>query len=128
MYARSARVQLRLDRLCETMLAFAGVIRRLHDAAEEIYSRRLEAQRQAESTASRREWASTAASAGEAGEWREQLESVHEHLGRVIQDFRDSLEQFMNLLPLQKHVDLSSLFFRLDFSRFYTGADAAKPL
>lgn len=109
----------RLEKLYETMMEFTGVARQLHDAAEEISSRRLEAKRRAEEDAGARQWAATAASTGEIGELQEQLQRVHEHLEQVAHKFQSQFGQFMQLVPLQKHIDLSSLHFRLDFSGYY---------
>ena len=43
----------------------------------------------------------------------------------IASAYSQSLHQFLQLLPLQKHVDLSFLQFRLDFSAFYSLPAAA---
>jgi len=46
-------------------------------------------------------------------------------LQAIASAYSQSLHQFLQLLPLQKHVDLSFLQFRLDFSAFYSMPTAA---
>lgn len=43
-------------------------------------------------------------------------------LDGIAADYSTLLEGFLNLLPVQKHVDLRTLLFRLDFSEYYSSA------
>ena len=44
---------------------------------------------------------------------------LREQLDAVGADYAKMLDGFLNLLPLQTHVDLKFLLFRLDFSEYY---------
>ena len=44
---------------------------------------------------------------------------MRSQLDAVSADYAKMLDGFLNLLPLQTHVDLKFLLFRLDFSEFY---------
>ena len=47
------------------------------------------------------------------------VEEMRSQLDAVSADYAKMLDGFLNLLPLQTHVDLKFLLFRLDFSEFY---------
>lgn len=46
----------------------------------------------------------------------DQAADVRGKLDGIAADYSTLLEGFLNLLPVQKHVDLRTLLFRLDFS------------
>ena len=57
------------------------------------------------------------------------LEFVSEmksQLDAVGDDYAKMLDGFLNLLPLQSHVDLRFLLFRLDFSEFYSNKEKGR--
>ena len=47
------------------------------------------------------------------------VDEMREQLDAVGRDYAETLDGFLNLLPLQMHADLKFLEFRLDFSEFY---------
>lgn len=51
----------------------------------------------------------------------DQAADIRAKLDGISSDYSTLLEGFLNLLPVQKHVDLRTLLFRLDFSvsRFF---------
>ena len=62
---------------------------------------------------------------GERRGWRrraaeqEFVDEMREQLDAISADYAKMLDGFLNLLPLQTHVDLKFLLFRLDFSEYY---------
>ncbi|KAF9597245.1 hypothetical protein IFM89_016386 [Coptis chinensis] len=48
------------------------------------------------------------------------LRDIREDLEAVAKEYSSSLEGFIAQLPMQQHVDLKFLLFRLDFTEFYT--------
>ena len=48
------------------------------------------------------------------------VEEMRLQLDAVSADYAKMLDGFLNLLPLQTHVDLKFLLFRLDFSEYYS--------
>ena len=46
-------------------------------------------------------------------------------LDSIAGDYATLLEGFLALLPVQKHVDLRFLLFRLDFTLYYSGKGGA---
>jgi gamma-tubulin complex component 3 len=41
-------------------------------------------------------------------------------LDQIAKDYSNSLDTFIKQLPVQQHVDLKFLFFRLDFTEYYS--------
>eukprot|EP00249_Psilotum_nudum_P013860 c24553_g1_i1 orf=607-849(-) len=48
------------------------------------------------------------------------LKRLGDDMERIAVDYSSLLEGFIAQLPIQEHVDLKFLSFRLDFSEFYT--------
>ncbi|KAG7033560.1 Gamma-tubulin complex component 3, partial [Cucurbita argyrosperma subsp. argyrosperma] len=51
---------------------------------------------------------------------REFLRNVEQDLAALAKEYSSLLEGFISQLPLQQHVDLKFLLFRLDFTEFYS--------
>ena len=47
------------------------------------------------------------------------LRKMEQDLDLIAKDYSSLQEEFISQLPVQKHVDLKFLFFRLDFNEFY---------
>ncbi|KAK4272606.1 hypothetical protein QN277_021137 [Acacia crassicarpa] len=47
------------------------------------------------------------------------LQSMEQNLNVIAEEYSSFQEEFISQLPVQKHVDLKFLFFRLDFNEFY---------
>lgn len=56
----------------------------------------------------------------------ELLRKMGEDLDLIAIDYSASLDDFISQLPLQQHVDLKFLLFRLDFTEFYSGLSCSK--
>nr|CAD1826168.1 unnamed protein product [Ananas comosus var. bracteatus] len=56
----------------------------------------------------------------------ELLRKMGEDLDLIAKDYSASLDDFISQLPLQQHVDLKFLLFRLDFTEFYSGLSCSK--
>lgn len=48
------------------------------------------------------------------------LRNVEQDLASLAKEYSSLLEGFISQLPLQQHVDLKFLLFRLDFTEFYS--------
>lgn len=48
------------------------------------------------------------------------LRNVEQDLAALAKEYSSLLEEFISQLPLQQHVDLKFLLFRLDFTEFYS--------
>ncbi|KAK9169980.1 hypothetical protein Syun_002120 [Stephania yunnanensis] len=48
------------------------------------------------------------------------LQTIGQDLEKISKDYSSSLEGFIAQLPMQQHVDLKFLLFRLDFTEFYS--------
>lgn len=47
------------------------------------------------------------------------LRSMGQDLDAIAKEYSSLLEDFISQLPVQQHVDLKFLLFRLDFTEFY---------
>ncbi|XP_028787749.1 gamma-tubulin complex component 3-like [Neltuma alba] len=47
------------------------------------------------------------------------LQSMEQNLNVIAEEYSSFQEEFISQLPVQQHVDLKFLFFRLDFNEFY---------
>lgn len=50
----------------------------------------------------------------------ELLKRIGEDLDKIVKEYSSVLEGFISHLPVEQHVDLKFLFFRLDFTEFYS--------
>lgn len=48
------------------------------------------------------------------------LRNMGQDLDAVAKEYKSLLEGFLAQLPVQQHIDLKFLFFRLDFTEFYS--------
>ncbi|WOL06631.1 hypothetical protein Cni_G15365 [Canna indica] len=51
---------------------------------------------------------------------REFLRQMGEDLDKIAKEYSSSLDSFISQLPVQQHVDLKFLLFRLDFTEYYS--------
>lgn len=54
------------------------------------------------------------------------LKKMGEDLDVIAKDYSSSLDAFISQLPLQQHVDLKFLLFRLDFTEYYSRLSPSK--
>ena len=126
-----------LGGIFDCILRFRGFADRLYDVAKDAAMRRQLARLR---VTQRLESASASASAGTTwgsvpgedaagGDGLLSVEFVLEmktQLDAVADDYAKMLDGFLNLLPLQTHVDLRFLRFRLDFSEFYSNKEKGR--
>ena len=121
---RSALVAQQLGALFDLMLRFASLADRLFDVARDVAAQAgLDAQpgrqrRQSGVMASRD--AEEGSAGRPAGGPLPPLAEMGAQLDALAGTYAQLLEGFLNLLPVQKHVDLRALLFRLDFSTYYS--------
>lgn len=48
------------------------------------------------------------------------LQRMGEDLDAIAREYSSSLKSFISQLPVQQHVDLKFLLFRLDFTEYYS--------
>lgn len=54
------------------------------------------------------------------------LKLMSEDLDKIAKEYSTSLDAFIYQLPMQQHVDLKFLLFRLDFTEYYTRLSPSK--
>lgn len=105
---RSALLAQQLSTLFELMLRFRALADRIFEAARDAAAQ-----------------ASLASLIGD-GERSAQhtaaalVPDAAQQLDTLAGDYSTLLEGFLNLLPVQRHVDLRSLLFKMDFSEYYS--------
>jgi gamma-tubulin complex component 3 len=111
-----------LGTLFEVILRFRGFADRLYEVARDAAMRRQLAQLRVEQRANESKWGSLPGEDAAGGDGLlsdEFVEEMRLQLDAVSADYAKMLDGFLNLLPLQTHVDLKFLLFRLDFSEYY---------
>jgi len=54
------------------------------------------------------------------------LQKMGEDLDMIAKEYSSSLDAFISQLPMQQHVDLKFLLFRLDFTEYYSHLSPGK--
>ncbi|XP_009125660.1 gamma-tubulin complex component 3 [Brassica rapa] len=106
--------------LFELILRFRSHADRLYEGIYELQIRTKEPGRERNKTQdSSSSWISDGRKAitQRAGEF---LQSMSQDMDSIAKEYTTSLDAFLSLLPLQQSVDLKFLFFRLDFTEFYS--------
>ncbi len=112
---RSSLLAQQLTTLFELMLRFRGLADRVFDAARDAA-----ASASLAALASHIGEGGAGAAAAAASAAADLAPDAAAQLDILQGDYSTLLEGFLNLLPVQRHVDLRSLLFRLDFSEFYS--------
>ncbi|KAH0907796.1 hypothetical protein HID58_039623, partial [Brassica napus] len=105
--------------LFELILRFRSHADRLYEGIYELQIRTKESGRERTKTQESSSWISEGRKAitQRAGEF---LQSMSRDMDSIAKEYTTSLDAFLSLLPLQQTVDLKFLFFRLDFTEFYS--------
>ncbi|CAH8284662.1 unnamed protein product [Eruca vesicaria subsp. sativa] len=105
--------------LFELILRFRSHADRLYEGIYELQIRTKESGRERNKTQESSSWISEGRKAitQRAGEF---LQSMSQDMDSIAKEYTTSLDAFLSLLPLQQSVDLKFLFFRLDFTEFYS--------
>jgi gamma-tubulin complex component 3 len=56
----------------------------------------------------------------------EHFQKMGDDLESIAKDYTASLDAFISQLPMQQHVDLKFLLFRLDFTEYYSHVSSKK--
>ncbi|CAH2073828.1 unnamed protein product [Thlaspi arvense] len=105
--------------LFELILRFRSHADRLYEGIYELQIRTKESGRERNKAQESSSWISEGRKAitQRAGEF---LQSMSQDMDSIAKEYTSSLDGFLSLLPLQQSVDLKFLFFRLDFTEFYS--------
>ena len=125
-------VEFKLDSMPRTKLTYeirgplffgsCGKFLSQFDVARDAAMRRQLAQLRVEQRAEESEWGSLPGEDAAGGDGllsEEFVDEMRAQLDAISADYAKMLDGFLNLLPLQTHVDLKFLLFRLDFSEYY---------
>lgn len=121
-----------LGGIFDVILRFRAFADRLYEVAKDAAMRRQLARLRVEKRAQSGGlggWGSVPGEDAAGGDGLLSLEFVSEmksQLDAVGDDYAKMLDGFLNLLPLQSHVDLRFLLFRLDFSEFYSNKEKGR--
>jgi gamma-tubulin complex component 3 len=105
--------------LFELILRFRSHADRLYEGIHELQIRSKESGREKNKSQEPGSWISEGRKGltQRAGEF---LQSMSQDMDSIAKEYTSSLDGFLSLLPLQQSVDLKFLFFRLDFTEFYS--------
>ncbi|XP_010534364.1 PREDICTED: gamma-tubulin complex component 3-like [Tarenaya hassleriana] len=105
--------------LFELILRFRSHADRLYEGIHELQIRTREPCRERNKAQESGSWISEGRKAitQRAGEF---LQSMAREMDSISKEYTSSLEGFLSLLPVHQCVDLKFLFFRLDFTEFYS--------
>ncbi|EOA22353.1 hypothetical protein CARUB_v10002970mg [Capsella rubella] len=105
--------------LFELILRFRSHADRLYEGIHELQIRSKESGREKNKSEELGSWISEGRKGltQRAGEF---LQSMSKDMDSIAKEYTSSLDGFLSLLPLQQSVDLKFLFFRLDFTEFYS--------
>lgn len=116
--------------LFDLILQFRSHADRLYEGIHELQARTMESslpsrdkdqlrRRKRDKSLEHRSWISDGRKAltQRAGEF---LRNMGQDLDAIAKEYKSLLEGFLAQLPVQQHIDLKFLFFRLDFTEFYS--------
>ena len=124
--AKSQLLAHTLGAIFDAILRFRAFADRLYEVAKDAAMRRQLAQlrvEQREKTGEQGGWGTVPGEDPSGGDGLLSGDFVREmraQLDALSDEYAKMLDGFLNLLPLQTHVDLRFLLFRLDFSEFYS--------
>ena len=124
--AKSQLLAHTLGAIFDAILRFRAFADRLYEVAKDAAMRRQLAQLRVEQrarTGERGGWGTVPGEDPSGGDGLLSCDFVREmraQLDALSDEYAKMLDGFLNLLPLQTHVDLRFLLFRLDFSEFYS--------
>ena len=120
--SKSQLVLQTLYALFEIMLSFQDVAQSVFDMAAEIVEKNAATRERIAQREKAQQWGTYVGEESTAADFidKDEVYSTQRKLSDLRDDFARALDGFLNLLPLQTHVDVQFLLFRLDFSEFYT--------
>ena len=133
--SKSQLVLQTLYSLFEVMLTFREVAGDLFDMAADVVAKKAATRARIAERESNKQWGTYLGEDSTDNDFINQDAALElrQRLGDLRDDYVRALDGFLNLLPLQTHVDTQFLLFRLDFNEFYAqrgvgpGFDLAPP-
>jgi len=133
--SKSQLVLQTLYSLFEVMLTFREVAGDLFDMAADVVAQKAATRARIAERESNKQWGTYLGEDSTDNDFINQDAAIElrQRLGDLRDDYVRALDGFLNLLPLQTHVDTQFLLFRLDFNEFYAqrgvgpGFDLAPP-
>ena len=133
--SKSQLVLQTLYSLFEVMLTFREVAGDLFDMAADVVAKKAATRARIAERESNKQWGTYLGEDSTDNDFINQDAAIElrQRLGDLRDDYVRALDGFLNLLPLQTHVDTQFLLFRLDFNEFYAqrgvgpGFDLAPP-
>ena len=133
--SKSQLVLQTLYSLFEVMLTFREVAGDLFDMAADVVAKKAATRARIVERESNKQWGTYLGEDSTDNDFINQDAALElrQRLGDLRDDYVRALDGFLNLLPLQTHVDTQFLLFRLDFNEFYAqrgvgpGVDLAPP-
>lgn len=119
--SKSQLVLQTLYALFEIVLSFQAVAQSVFDIAAEIVEKKAATRERIAQREKAQQWGTYVGEESTAADFidKDEVYSTQRKLSDLRDDFARALDGFLNLLPLQTHVDAQFLLFRLDFSEFY---------
>ena len=119
--SKSQLVLQTLYSLFEVMLTFREVAGDLFDMAADVVAKKAATRARIAERESNKQWGTYLGEDSTNNDFINQDAALElrQRLGKLRDDYVRALDGFLNLLPLQTHVDTQFLLFRLDFNEYY---------
>ena len=119
--SKSQLVLQTLYSLFEVMMAFRDFADELYDMATEVVAKKAAARARIAEREKQQQWGTMVGEESTAEDFldKDAVNDMKRRIGDLTALYSRQLDGFLNLLPLQSHVDMQFLLFRLDFSEFY---------
>lgn len=107
--------------LFEVMMSFREVAGDLFNLAADVVAKRAATRERIAEREKANQWGTYVGEDSTSGDFidKDELGVAQERLATLRDEYARALDGFLNLLPLQTHVDARFLLFRLDFSSYY---------
>ena len=107
--------------LFEVMMSFREVAGDLFNLAADVVAKRAATRERIAEREKANQWGTYVGEDSTSGDFidKDELDVAQARLATLRDEYARALDGFLNLLPLQTHVDARFLLFRLDFSSYY---------
>ncbi|CEF97652.1 Gamma tubulin complex protein 3 [Ostreococcus tauri] len=119
--SKSQLVLQTLYALFEIMMSFREVAEGVFDIAAKVFEKKAATRERIAEREKNQQWGTYVGEESTSTDFidKDELYATQGTLSRLRDDYSRALDGFLNLLPLQTHVDTQFLLFRLDFSDYY---------
>jgi len=119
--SKSQLVLQTLYALFEVMMSFREVAADLFDMAADVVAKKAATRERIAEREKNKQWGTYVGEESNASDFidKDEVAVAQSRLANLRDDYARALDGFLNLLPLQTHVDTQFLLFRLDFSEYY---------